>query len=295
MSLCLLLFLCKRFIPWQWHTTANPSDNFRRLMCKGWHCGQTDYPEHQQAELQEALASFENGSNTLEFTTKVENLISRGYKPALCLSGFFQMIGLAFEKNLTSSYERLQLGAESDIWSCHETLSFHPFTTDPYPYVERGAALGGIWSIIRKGLMTKNETEAVQLFRHLATAMTANWWKRRKSGLEYADAVGAILKLNSLDVSEAWKTITKWATRYGHLPAAIWMAEGLQTGEIGRVNVSEALAVLRPFVVGSPWSVDVLSVIKAAEPFDKDGMLAIAAALGNECARPLSSYVSIFG
>lgn len=293
MTLVFLFFLGKRFIPWPWHTTPDASDNSRRQACKGWHCDQSKYPDHQASELQELLEGFENGSISSEFPVRVNHLISRGYSPALCLAGFFEMIGLGFEKNLTASYDHLLDGAAKNIWSCHEALSFHPFTTDVYAHVRRGAELGGIWSMIRKGLMTNNETEAFQTFRHIALTMTSSWWKRRKSGLEYGDAVGAILKLNSLDVSEAWLTITKWATRYRTLPAAVWMAEGLQTGEIGRLNVSEAISVLRPFIVSSPWTVDVLRVMKSKDVFDKAAVLGIAEALGSEYARPLGSYVSL--
>ena len=246
------------------------------------------YPAHQTQEFQELLESYENGSTDLP--EKVMVLVKRGYEPAVCMVGLFEMLGLAFPKNLTSAYTHLMQGAEKNLWACQEALSFHPYTKDVRARVWAAANLGGIWSMIRKGLMSENVTEQLQIWKHLCTVQTSWWWKKRRSGLEYADAVGAILRLNSGNQSQAWTTIERLAKR-GHLPAALWMAEGLETGEAGRTNLTEAVVLLQKFVLASPWTLDLAG---AQGPMDWTMFLHIAESLGNEFAPIMLSYPGLF-
>jgi hypothetical protein len=80
----------------------------------------------------------------------------------------------------------------------------------------------------------------------------------------------------------------------GHLPAALWMAEGLQTGEIGRVSLEEAVEVLRPLVLGGSWAIEVEEALEADNAFDRMQVLRMAAALGNSDAEAMLSYPALF-
>jgi hypothetical protein len=73
------------------------------------------------------------------------------------------------------------------------------------------------------------------------------------------------------------------------------MAEGLETGEIGRNNISEAVELLKGFVVRGSWKIDLEAMIEADERFDRLALLHVAAKLGNPLAEALLSYPDVFG
>ena len=77
---------------------------------------------------------------------------------------------------------------------------------------------------------------------------------------------------------KAWRVLDDLA-HGGNLPAALWVAEGLQTGEMGRVNETEAVEVLRPFILKSQWSVDLSAMMKSTEVFDRHMVISIAKTL----------------
>jgi hypothetical protein len=283
------------FLPFPWRTTPDPADNFHRTLCRGWHCGATDYHAHQADEFTSLITGYVNRTVTTDFQKRIEALIRRGYNPALCMVGFFELFGLAgVAQNLTSAYAKLTVGASHKLWSCYEALSFHPNASDSFAYVTKAASLGGVWSMIQLGLRSGNESESLSLFRHLATAMTSGWWLKRRSGHDYASSVGTILGLDDGDLSAAWRRIERMAIE-GHLPAALWMAEGLETGEIGRVNITEAVELLRGFVVRSPWVLDVDALLQTDDTFDRLALLNVAAKLGSDSADYLLSFPGFFG
>lgn len=289
------ILIAKRFIPWPWHTTSDPTDCFKRLVCKGWHCGsRSAYPEHQVDEMSDLVYAYENESMNTEFQRRVRFLVKRGYDPALCLAGFFHMLGIGgFAQNMTLAYKYLTKGAEKDLWACHEALSFHPMSDNITYHVSKAAENGGIWSMMRRALMTENVTESLAILKHLGTAATANWWKKRRSGLEYADAVGSILGMNEKDPARAWRVLEDISKR-GNLPAALWIAEGLQTGEIGRINETEAVEVLKPYILKSQWSIDLSALMKSTEVFDRRMVMKIAREIGSDLAEKLESYPVLF-
>jgi hypothetical protein len=277
-----------------WRTTPDPTDNFHRLLCRGWQCGASEYPIHKAEEFGDLIDGYTNGALTTAFPSRIRALIAREYHPALCMVGFFELYGLAgFPQNLTSAHAPLTAGASHDLWSCFEALSLHPEVSDSFGNVRKAANLGGVWSMIQVGLRSTNDTEAIRVLRHLATSMTPGWWKRRRSGHEYALAVATILRLDDKNLSDAWATIEKMAVD-GHLPAAIWMAEGLETGEIGRKNVTEAIGLLRDFAVRSPWGIEIAAVLEAENEFDRIAVLRLAAKLGNPGAEALLSFPALF-
>jgi hypothetical protein len=229
-----------------------------------------------------------------DFRKEVDFLIRRGYDPALCLVGFLEMVGMGgYPINLTLSLSHLTEGISHDLWACYDVLALHPSASDADSYLSLGSNLGGIWSMIRTGLTTANATKALGIFKHIGTALTAQWWKRRRSGFEYSDAVGAILGMNSKSSAEGWTTIERLGTS-GHLPAALWLAEGLETGEIGRVDHREAVEVLKPIVLGGPWAIDLEEMFAATNEFDRIAVLKVASALGNSEADYMLSYPDLF-
>jgi hypothetical protein len=147
--------------------------------------------------------------------------------------------------------------------------------------------------MIRLARLTRNVTRSLELFRHIGTALTTTWWRLRRSGNEYAVAVGTILKLNDGNVKQAWTAIEGMARR-GHLPAALWLAEGLETGEVGRVNRTEAIEILKDLILASHWTMDLEEIMEAETEFDRTQILRFAHALGNPYARYLLSYPTIF-
>lgn len=288
------LIYSKKFLPYPYSTTPDPNDVFHRITCKGWACNLKLYPEHQKMEFDDTLDMYQNQTliNTVE--SKLKQLIRRDFHPAYCALGFFEMIGIAgITKNLTQSFIDLNEGSSYDIWSCHEILSYHPYTKDQMSYVRRAASKGAILSMIRLALETKNETESLLLLKHLATTQSSTWWKKRRSGIPFSDAISTILKLNDRNLTEAWKIIDDMSNE-NHLPASIWAAEGLQTGEIGRKNITEARMKLLPFVVNGHWKLDVAAMLKSTDEFDRYALLQIASLQGNKMATALLSYPKLF-
>jgi hypothetical protein len=276
------------FLPVPWHTTPDPTDSLRRVLCHGWHCGFRDYPSHQSEELSELVSKYIGGRINSEFRDGIQLLARRGYRPA------FSMLGVAgFPRDVASAHANLSEGARHNIWSCLEALSFHPDALDRDTLIEKAANGGGIWSMIRLARRTANVTRSLDLFRRLATALTTTWWKLRPSGNEYAVAVATILSLNDGDRALAWAAIDQMAKR-GHLPAALWLAEGLETGEVGRVNRTEAIEILQDLIVTSQWTMEIQPIMDAQNEFDKMEMLRFAHALGNPYARYLLSYPTVF-
>lgn len=289
-----ILIYSKRYLPYLYNTTPDPNDIFHRLVCKGYACNIKLYPEHQKTEFDETLEMYQNETLSGTVESKLNQLIRREFHPAYCALGFFEMIGIAgIKKNLTQSFTHLTEGSNYDIWSCNEILSYHPFTTDQLYYVRRAASKGAILSMIRLALETENETESLFLLKHLATVESTTWWKKRRSGITFSDAVSTILKLNNRNLSEAWKIIEGMSNE-NHLPASIWVAEGLQTGEIGRKNLTEARMKLIPFVVNGHWKISVASMLKSKDDFDRYELLKMASKQGNKMAEELLSYPKLF-
>ncbi|OHT07025.1 hypothetical protein TRFO_24750 [Tritrichomonas foetus] len=323
MTFLFFLLAIKHFLPFPYQATPDPEDIFHRLLCRGWSCNEDLYPQHQADEFNDILDMYANGTLNVNLESKIRQLIRREYHPAKCAAGFFSLFGLAnFSKNLTESYIELKEGSEFNLWSCHEALAFHPYEKDQIGHLRAASARGAILSSLRLAIITKNETESVDLLRHIATIQTAGWWRKRRSGIEYSDAIAKILRLHEAenkeaeiikfdddsksssekthqnhddgnDVRDAWATIDRMSGE-GHLPAAIWAAEGLKTGEIGRKSLAEARAKLLPIVVSGPWRIDVASVVESDDTFDKVGVLKLAALLGNTIAEPLISFPQAF-
>jgi hypothetical protein len=73
------------------------------------------------------------------------------------------------------------------------------------------------------------------------------------------------------------------------------MAEGSETGEIGRVNITEAIELLKGFVVRSACVVDLEALLEAENVGDRVALLKVAAKLGSPAADYWLSYPSLFG
>ena len=290
-----------------WYISPDVHDNLKRMVCWGWTCHSSEYLEHQKIEFREILGNYTENTYNQSLKDDIFNLIHRGYKPALCAAGFYHLIGYAdFEKNLTKSYELLKNGSKTNLWACHDILAFHPLETNQDEEMKLSIQSGGIWSMIKYILKNYPDNINTSLIyeKHLATAATYNWWKRRRSGNEFAKNVAVILNVSegfsltpvnysSEDLQNAWKFMEN-ESKKGHIPAALWTAEGLITGEIGRKNLTEAYEVLLPFVLNGQWSIDTAEVLDKRDEIDIDIVMNIAAQLNNSLANAYLSYKYLF-
>ena len=296
MHFIFIIFL-KHFIIWPYYITPNHNDVFHRYICKGFACHENDYPNHQITEFNDLITKYENyelDENDLNLENQISQLIKRGFYPGYCCAGLFEMLGMAgFKQNISGSYEKLMMGSSYKLWSCNEVLSYHPLTKDPLSYVRLAASQGGIRSMLRLALETKNQTESLELLKYLATIQSSKWWKMRRSGIEYSDALSTILKLNNRNITEAWKIIDNMSDE-GHLPAALWAAEGLTTGEIGRKNITEAIQKLLPIVITGQWQINIAKVIDSDDSFDKKMVYKMSSLLGNPHADSILSFSKLF-
>jgi hypothetical protein len=59
----------------------------------------------------------------IKFRDGIDLLIRRGYHPALCPAGTFELLGIAgYAHDLASAYSHLSNGARHNIWSCFEQV-----------------------------------------------------------------------------------------------------------------------------------------------------------------------------
>lgn len=289
-----VLFINARiYLPFPYNTTPNPKDIFHRYLCRGWACNEP-YPLHQRTEFEDMLDMYQNETFRGSIEIKLQQLIKRDFHPAYCTLGFLEMTGLAgIQQNLTRSFDHLNAGANLNLWSCHEALSYHPWTKSPIHHIQKAVERGSVLSMLRLAIETENETESLYLLKYLATVQSTNWWKKRRSGLVYSDAISAILHLNDRNVTEAWHVIDELSLQ-GHLPATLWAAEGLETGEIGRKNISEARERLLKLVTIGPWKMELMPMLQSTENFDRLLLLKIAAIQGNDLAKLILSYPKLF-
>jgi len=288
----LFLICTKRFFVQPWYTIPDPSDSSRRLLCKGWACNVKGYHQHQIDEFQDIIGRYLNESQDISIKKNISNLIQRGFHPGLCAAGFFSMIGLAgFEQNLTKSHELLTNGSNNGIWSCLDALSFHPFTRNNSTNIGLAASMGGVWSMIKYSIQNyeKNNTMSLNMLRHLATSATTGWWKKRRSGEKFSNLVSVILGLKSGHLSDTWKEMISLEEE-GHLPAALWVAEGYYTGEIGTIDLKKAYDTILPYVINGPWKIDLSAVLESEDDFDKKIMYSISSDMGDKSADALVSF-----
>ena len=262
-------------------------------MCKGWTCETNDYLPHQCDEFDSIIDNYIDEKYPEGLVDKMERYISRGFYPAYCAVGFFSLVGMSgFKKNLTKSYEYLMKGTEYDIWSCYDILSFHPFTKNIKEHLENATSKGAVWSMLYNAFSSENKTKSLELLIHVLTASTPGWWKKRRSGEEYADAVGSILNMNGKSKENAWDKLKELASK-GNLPAAIWVADGYRTGEIGEQNAEKGIKVLIPYISSSPWKFDISDLLEAKDIEDKSILLDIASKTGQLPARAIQSYLDV--
>lgn len=289
-----MMALIKKFVPYQWYTNPDPMNTFRRTLCKGWTCGIDGYPQHQMTEMEDLIAMYANGTIDGRLNDSLIRLYNRGFKPAACPISFFYMLGSCdFSLDLNQSLHYLAEVENESYWACNEIMSYHPYITEHDNFTEKAMKSGAIWSMVSHSFKNPNVSEAVIYLKHLATAATTGWWKKRRSGLEYAEALKVILKLAEGDKMDAWATLGILAQE-SNLPAAIWIADGYATGEFGMRNYGEAFRVLKPYIIHGPWAIDLADVINSCEKFDKVAFMKIASSIGNEFANSIVSFPYLF-
>ena len=278
--------ILKRFLPQPWYTIPDINDSFRRLLCKGWNCNIKGYHQHQSDEFSNIIGSYINMTLKGNFKDQLYKLVDRGYDPALCAIGFFELIGYeGFKQNFTSSYNNLIKGSNKGLWSCDDTLAFHPF------YNLSINLTGGVWSMIKFSLnnIKINITESILILKHIVTASSTTWWKRRRSGEEFSDNIGIILGLYQGNITKSWEILLD-LSKNGHLPASLWVSEGYFTGEIGEINYNKSLNILLPFIINGPWKIDLLLSLESNESFNKTTLYNISSQIGDNNGDILNSF-----
>ncbi|EAY21726.1 hypothetical protein TVAG_237520 [Trichomonas vaginalis G3] len=281
-----------------WYIIPYKNDTIKRFLCKGWSCEASNYKPHQLDEFDDVINSYINGTYESNLERKLIQFISRGYYPAYCAAGLFAMTGLGnFTQNLTRSYIMLNKGAEYGLWSCFDTLTFHPFTENPFEFSKIAMKYGGVWSTIYYALENIKQNgdamESLEILSHVETGATSGWWKKRRSGKAYANALSVIMNMTEGNVQESWETMLN-LSRGSNLPAALWVADGYKTGEIGRVDPKEGVKNLIPYLSTGPWRIDVASIIESNETVNKTLLFDIASKIGNNYAQAISSFPQIY-
>ena len=285
-----MLFFLSYFFPQPWYAIPKKNATVKHFLCKGWTCQTTNLPSHQTDEFDQLIDGYIDGNYPEGLEKKMAQYISRGYYPAYCAAGFFALIGTAgIKQNLTKSYELLMKGAEHDFWSCYDILSFHPMTKNRTENIKKAVEKGAIWSTIYEGMTSENKTYALELLIHVITSESSGWWKRRRSGTKYAEAIASILNMNDRNKTEAWETLEDLA-KLGNLPAAIWVADGYRTGEIGEKNPEIGINVLMPYISNGPWKMDLIGLLDTNDVERKDIIVDIASKIGQSSAGAISSF-----
>ena len=288
----MFLFSLFVYFPQPWYTYPLKEATVKRFLCKGWMCQESDFPIHQHDEFALLIKHYLNGDYQEGLVKKMDQYIERGFYPAYCAAGFFALAGIAgFKKNETQSFELLQKGISHDLWACYDIMSFHPYLKNTKEHLAISSEKGGVWSMLYKAFSSINRTETLELLLHIANSETSGWWKRRRSGKAFANAVSCILGFNSnlTSTEDAWNVLLEEA-KSGNLPAAIWAANGYMTGEIGERNVEKGIKIITPFIRNGPWRVDLNSLLETDNIEDKTPIFNLAAKIGQTAGNALSSY-----
>ena len=290
----LLLFIISVYFPQPWYTYPPAESTVKRFLCKGWVCKESEFPFHQHDEFALLMKHYINGDYEDGLAKKMEQYIERGFFPAYCAAGFFSMIGIAgYHQNLSFSYEMLREGMNHDLWSCYDIMSFHPYVKNIDEHLKVASEKGGIWSMLYRAFSNDNKTESLEMLIHVATSATSGWWKRRRSGNDFANAVSCILGFNSSidDNKDAWKILKKLA-KSGNLPAAIWTSNGYLSGEIGKKDIEKGIRIISPYIANGPWRIDLSELVESDDIEDKAILYDMAAKIGERAGISLKSYAT---
>jgi len=300
MTMSFLFLICsRRFVFNPWYCPPISEDPSMRTLCRGWSCGSSKDNITTNERINERVNKYRN--NTLNSTLQhsLKRYVKTEFPPAVCLAGLFHLFGIGgYEENAELSLSLLQKGADIGFWACYEALAFHPFVKDRKAFMKKAASMGSVFAMLDVAFehlsqSPPNFTAAVAILRHLGTASISSWYRKKRGGMQFAEATKSIYVGSEKEKEGAWKAMKELAKR-GHLPAALWLADGLLTEKTSIASFPEVVNFLVPLIKNGPWKYDPVEIASSKEDFNKTTTLQYLKNMGNELASALLSYPILY-
>ncbi|OHT07392.1 hypothetical protein TRFO_24407 [Tritrichomonas foetus] len=270
-----------------------------KVICRGWTCGNSKNNLTQNDNFIQIIRDYKENILNMSLSTALDKFLLDGFIPAISAAGLFHLFEIDdFSYNPQKSLELLKKCASDGYWACHEHLAFHPLITNPSEqdfHLHEGAKLGSVSSMYTIALnCIENEKyeEANNYLFHLLYAISGNWFQKRRAGLEYADDVKSIL-LNNNKSLHSWRDLKKKA-KSGHLPAALWIFDGLRTGRFNEISAKEMAFLASNYVENGLLKTDALSALNSKDRFNKKEVMKYLVRMGDKVAEAFLSYPDFF-
>jgi hypothetical protein len=269
-----------------------------RSFCRGWWCGSSKEVNQNSEKMKYYLTLFKNGSfpTDLSIRNRIIHLVTKGYKPAACVAGFFYLFGLGdFRQNIKKSQEYLKQGSETE-WTCNEILAFHPLTERRSKYLKLANEQGSVfakYTLVGEELKKeKPDYESIiSDVYHLATISASTWIRNHRGGIQFATCVKQLAG-DGKHVSGAWKKMLKLAQNGNHM-AALWLLEGVMSNRTNVANKQQAVDIMYPYLTNGPWVNTYQEIARAPGKFNKTTALQFFTMYGDDVSEALLSYPNL--
>lgn len=294
----LLILSFRQFLYMPSFSAPESEDPSMRGFCRGWWCDSSKEESPNSEKLRTILSSFRNGTfpANQSIRKKILHLISRGYKPATCVSGFFYLFGIAdFNQSIKKSYDLLKQGSEAECWACNEILAFHPQTERKSKYLKLANEQGSLfakYTLVSEELRKQkpNYNSIIKDVYHLAVISASAWIKKHRSGIPFSTCVKQLAG-DGKRVKDAWAKMLKLAQNGNHM-AALWLLEGVMSNRTNITSKHQAINIMYPYLTNGPWINDYFEIVNSQTKFNKTTALQFFAKMGDEISGSLLSYPS---
>ena len=292
----ILLIICSRKITMMpWWIPSEIEDPSMRQLCRGWSCGSSKENITLNEKFNLKISKYKNNSLNSTLYKSLNKLVHSGYVPAICASGFFHLIGIGnYEINIEKSLNLLNYGASLNFWSCHEILAFHPNSTNKEFHLEKASNLGSVLAKIKiaNKFITQypyNYIEATKILKHLGTTSISSWFKKKRSGIEFSKIIKEIYLNEFENHTNNYLKLKKMALN-NHLPAILWLTDGLLKNKTNIINYQEISNILLPLIQNGPWRFEPNELLFNKDKINKKNLLNYLINLNNPLIDALNSY-----
>lgn len=269
-----------------------------RTLCRGWGCSVPNNDTQHYELLNKLHSDYRSGKLNESLPLSLSPYVSLRLPPALAASSAVHLFGLGgAPKDLRLSYSLLRSPECSDSWVCREMLALHPLTPDSErsAHLSRAADLGSLLGAkLRADRLCSSgqRTECVRILRHIATASSTSWMRKKRGGLRFASAIRSLLTRRS---SASWATLRSLA-RAGHLPSVLWLADAYLRGiSAASVDYDELVPQLLRVCRDATWRLDASEALTTRDTsFDRTEFLRYISRVDDTVAPAALSYPALF-
>ena len=292
-----ILSIC-HFVPPFWFIVPYSEDKSMRTVCRGWGCSVPNNDTYKYEMINKIHSDYRSGRLNESLVSALEPYLDKKLPPAIAAFASIYLFGLDGNvKDIEKSYELLNMEECKNSWICNEILAFHPKTKESERtyYLDKAADLGSlIGNKIRADELYKQGKleECIKILRHLATASSTSWMRKKRGGLKYAKSIRILLTKHD---NKEWETIKDLA-KDEHLPSILWLADAY-INKNKDVKVDEKLLIQQLYSLykDSIWKYDPTEMLNSRDTnFDRDEFLKYISHVDDVITPAILSYPSIY-